>query len=64
MPWRYKDFQPGNLARFNLLEFVGDQPVMGCGLVLRKGVFGEGNKILGGLSPVEKLSCSISPLNQ
>ena len=64
MTWRDKDCQPGNLARFNLLEFVGDQPVMGCGLVLRKGVFSDGNEILNGLSPVEKLSCSISPLNQ
>ena len=64
MPWWHEDHQPGNLARFNLLQFVGDQAMMGCGLVLRKGVFSEGNEILGGLLPAQQLSCGISPLNQ
>ena len=64
MPWRYKDCKPGNLARLNLLQFVGNQPMMGCGLVLRKSVFGEGNEILNGVLPAQQLSCRISPLNQ
>ena len=64
MPWWHEDHQPGNLARLYLLQLLGDQAMVWCGLVLGKGVFGEGNKILSGFSPVEKLSCGISPLNQ